>query len=306
MTANQIVRVIPVLKVNNRNVNQRFYEETLGMKVLVEEGALLSLGDASKVEKIVLEESPSMRSRKVEGPKKLGRIVVKVAQAQEIDYLLARQPETSALYQGANGRAFEVVSPQGDTIFVHAEENLESLEPLEKAPLVDVPEDFKGLTSFDVDFLEVNVADFAEAEKFYSNLPALAHFIHLQEAQGEDLQVENKVTWDLSMIKVELASFDVEVVKERLGETVDFVHRKGTFLIAKDPSQIELWFEANQDQSIFLMKNKNGVMSVNAIIEKITEQIQEGIYPGASLALYRKGQWSEHYLGLADPEKESQ
>ena len=100
-----------------------------------------------------------MRSRKVEGPKKLGRIVVKVAQAQEIDYLLARQPETSALYQGANGRAFEVVSPQGDTIFVHAEENLESLEPLEKAPLVDVPEDFKGLTSFDVDFLEVNVAD---------------------------------------------------------------------------------------------------------------------------------------------------
>ena len=57
MTANQIVRVIPVLKVNNRNVNQRFYEETLGMKVLVEEGALLSLGDASKVEKIVLEES---------------------------------------------------------------------------------------------------------------------------------------------------------------------------------------------------------------------------------------------------------
>ena len=155
---------------------------------------------------------------------------MKVAQAQEIDYLLARQPETSALYQGANGRAFEVVSPQGDTIFVHAEENLESLEPLEKAPLVDVPEDFKGLTSFDVDFLEVNVADFAEAEKFYSNLPALAHFIHLQEAQGEDLQVENKVTWDLSMIKVELASFDVEVVKERLGETVDFVHRKGNFL----------------------------------------------------------------------------
>ena len=35
------------------------------------------------------------------------------------------------------------------------------------------------------------------------------------------------------------------------------------------------------------MKNKNGVMSVNAIIEKITEQIQEGIYPGDSLALYR-------------------
>ena len=62
-------------------------------------------------------------------------------------------------------------------------------------------------------FLRVNVADFAEAEKFYSNLPALAHFIHLQEAQGEDLQVENKVTWDLSMIKGRIGIFDVEVVK---------------------------------------------------------------------------------------------
>ena len=248
MTANQIVRVIPVLKVNNRNVNQRFYEETLGMKVLVEEGALLSLGDASKVEKIVLEESPSMRSRKVEGPKKLGRIVVKVAQAQEIDYLLARQPETTALYQGAKGRAFEVVSPQGDTIFVHAEEDLKSLVPIDSAALVEVPEDFTGLTSFDVDFLEVNVADLAEAEKFYSSLPDLEPFIRLQVAQGEDLQVENKLTWDLSMIKVETAPFDVEVLKESLGESIDFVHRKGTFLIAKDPSQIELWFESNQEQ----------------------------------------------------------
>ena len=92
------------------------------------------------------------------------------------------------------------------------------------------------------------MADLAESEKFYSNLPALAHLIHLQEAQGKDLQVGNHVTWDLSMIKVELAPFDVEVLKESLGEAVDFVHRKGTFLIAKDPSQIELWFEANQDQ----------------------------------------------------------
>ena len=248
MTANQIVRVIPVLKVNNRNVNQRFYEETLGMKVIVEEGALLSLGDASKVEKIVLEESPSMRSRKVEGPKKLGRIVVKVAQAQEIDYLLAHQPETTALYQGANGRAFEAVSPQGDTIFVHAEEDLKSLAPLDSAPIVDVPEDFKGLTNFDVDFLEVNVADLAQSQELYRRLPDLARFIHLQEAQGEDLQVGNHVTWDLSMIKIEMAPFDVDVLKESLGESIDFVHRKGTFLIAKDPSQIELWFEANQDQ----------------------------------------------------------
>ena len=50
------------------------------------------------------------------------------------------------------------------------------------------------------------------------------------------------------------------------------------------------------------MKHENGVMSVKTIIEKISQQIQEGIYPGASLALYRNGQWSEYYLGVADPE----
>ena len=50
------------------------------------------------------------------------------------------------------------------------------------------------------------------------------------------------------------------------------------------------------------MKRKNGVMSVKVIIEKISQQIQEGIYPGASLALYRNGQWSEYYLGVTDPE----
>lgn len=38
------------------------------------------------------------------------------------------------------------------------------------------------------------------------------------------------------------------------------------------------------------------------ILAKIQEQIAGGIYPGASLALYRDGAWQDYYLGLADPE----
>lgn len=38
------------------------------------------------------------------------------------------------------------------------------------------------------------------------------------------------------------------------------------------------------------------------IIDKIEEQIQTGIYPGASLAIYNQGVWQEYYKGLADPE----
>lgn len=69
MSINHITRIIPVIKVNNRNLNQDFYVKTLGMKSLLEEAALLSLGDQTKTEKLILEESPSMRSRRVKGPK---------------------------------------------------------------------------------------------------------------------------------------------------------------------------------------------------------------------------------------------
>lgn len=38
------------------------------------------------------------------------------------------------------------------------------------------------------------------------------------------------------------------------------------------------------------------------IIQKIKQQIEAGIYPGASFAYYRDGEWSEWYIGEADPE----
>ena len=68
MCINKISSISPVLKTNNRNVNQEFFEKVLGMKTLLEDGALLSLGDQSKTDRLYLEESPSMRTRKVEGP----------------------------------------------------------------------------------------------------------------------------------------------------------------------------------------------------------------------------------------------
>lgn len=38
------------------------------------------------------------------------------------------------------------------------------------------------------------------------------------------------------------------------------------------------------------------------IIQKIEQQIEAGIYPGASFAYYRDGEWSDCYLGKANPE----
>ena len=57
MSANHIIRIIPVLKINNRHLNQEFFVNQLGMKALLEEAAFLSLGDQTKTEKLQLEES---------------------------------------------------------------------------------------------------------------------------------------------------------------------------------------------------------------------------------------------------------
>ena len=68
ITNQQLIKTVPVLKINNRRLNLEFYCYTLEMKNLLEEGAIVSLGDQTNSEKLVLEESPSIRSRKVERP----------------------------------------------------------------------------------------------------------------------------------------------------------------------------------------------------------------------------------------------
>lgn len=75
-------RVIPVLRINNRQVNQAFFEQNLGMKTLLEEGPFVELGAGlGDGVQLVLQESPAYRTRSVQGLKKLQQIHVKVAQA---------------------------------------------------------------------------------------------------------------------------------------------------------------------------------------------------------------------------------
>ena len=130
MNGNQMIQIIPTLKVNNRKLNERFYIETLGMKPLLEESAFLSLGDQTDVEKLILEEAPSMRTRKVEGLKKLARLVVKVKDPSEIEALLSQMKSLPRLFKGSRGYAFEIVSPEQDVILVHAENDMEDFVPL--------------------------------------------------------------------------------------------------------------------------------------------------------------------------------
>ncbi|WP_062003993.1 CppA N-terminal domain-containing protein [Streptococcus cristatus] len=243
MSVNHVARIVPVIKVNNRNLNQDFYSKTLGMKSLLEEGAQLSLGDQTKTERLILEESPSMRSRRVKGAKKLARLVIKVAQASEIEALLARGIEVDSLYRGEKGYAFEATSPEGDHILLHAEENLSSLQPVQETPAFEGQDDFIGLSQFDVEKIELRVPDLQVVKAFYQPVSNVLDFLDVQEAQGQDLTADNTKTWDLAMLKCLVTDFDVEKLSSIFATQEFFVPKSKKFLVSQDQSNIELWFE---------------------------------------------------------------
>ena len=240
MIVNQIKRMIPTLKVNNRNLNESFYIETLGMKPLLEESAFLSLGDQSGIEKLVLEESPSMRSRKVEGIKKLARLLVKVEKPSEIEALLARMEKIPQLYKGVKGYAFEVLSPEGDCILIHAEDDIKDLKKVEEEVTFSIDEKLRYLTAFEIS-VEINLpektASLLEKEEIENRLA-------FNQAQGSDLLVENNVTWDLSMLKFQVENLDLPVLRQRFEEVGYFIPKSEKFFLTKDTNNIELWFEA--------------------------------------------------------------
>ena len=239
MIVNQIKRMIPTLKVNNRNLNESFYIETLGMKPLLEESAFLSLGDQSGIEKLVLEESPSMRSRKVEGIKKLARLLVKVEKPSEIEALLARMEEIPQLYKGAKGYAFEVLSPEGDCILIHAEDDIKDLKKVEEEVTFSKDEKLRYLTAFEIS-VEINLPD--ETSSLLDK-KEIENRLAFNQAQGSDLLVENNVTWDLSMLKFQVENLDLAVLRQRFEEAGYFIPKSEKFFLSKDTNNIELWFE---------------------------------------------------------------
>lgn len=244
MSINQIINIIPVIKVNNRNVNQTFYVKTLGMKTLLEEGAFISLGDQTLTEKIILEESPSMRTRRVNGTKKLSKLLIKVQKPEEIEALLAENPDVDKLYQGPKGYAFETTSPEGDCVFLYADDDLSDLKELIEVPCFKKIDNFSGISQFAVSKVEINVPDVLKAEQFYANISNTLDFLAFQKANGTDLQVDSDATWDVTSLKFQVSLLDIDHLHTIFSGRNVFVPKSNTFFLSKDDSNIELWFEA--------------------------------------------------------------
>lgn len=239
MNANQMIQIIPTLKVNNRKLNEKFYIETLGMKPLLEESAFLSLGDQTGVEKLILEEAPSMRTRRVEGLKKLARLLVKVENPSEIETLLSRMESLPHLFKGSRGYAFEIVSPEQDVILVHAENHMEDLIPLETVPEFSSNASIKYLSQFEIS-MELRLPEGTES---LLDPEVVAKAISFIKGDGPDLAVENNVTWDLSMLKFLVKNLELTSLRQKFEGTDYFIPKSEKFFLGKDTNNIELWFE---------------------------------------------------------------
>ena len=92
-----------------------------------------------------------MRSRRVKGPKKLAKIVVRL---QMLRKSKSSSGSKSLLGQSCikeRGIAFEALSPEGDLVLLHAEENRANLQRVTAAPEFEKQEDFIGLSQFEIE-----------------------------------------------------------------------------------------------------------------------------------------------------------
>ncbi|MBM7635289.1 CppA N-terminal domain-containing protein [Streptococcus saliviloxodontae] len=236
----------PLIRVNNRDLNIEFYQENLGLHLTYEENAIAILtGWENKERQFIIEESPSMRTRAVkDGVKKLSRMRLKT-NAAAIEALLANGVEATAIFKGVKGYAFEVVSPEGDHVLLHAEDDYSNLEVTSDRDFKAI-EGFQGLADFSFDGFELNIPS-QETAVFYNDLIAdgLPLNVSFTEREGEDLAVEPNVTWDLEIFEFKLKSgADLTAIKDYFdakGIAV-YMDKKETILVLSDPSRIELWF----------------------------------------------------------------
>lgn len=237
--------IIPVLRINNRSINQAFLETQLGIKTRLEEGAFAECGDRVHSEtKLVLMESPGVRTRAVQGLKKVNKIVIRVRKAQELENLLARGTSYTKLYKGKNGYGFEAISPEGDTFLLHAEQSADNLQAiLPPVSFSSHQDDFQGLSEFEIEAIWIHTPQPSVSQEFYRSIFSNASFLHFVEAEGPDLLTPAAHTWDMDSFRFSVEpDFSWTELEDKLD--VDFFKdKKERFIQTVDPSGIELWFE---------------------------------------------------------------
>ena len=81
-------------------------------------------------------------------------------------------------------------------------------------------------------------------------------------------------------VEIQVNELELASLRQRFETAGYFIPKSEKFFLTKDANNIELWFETVWKQKI---------------IQKIKQQIEAGIYPGASFAYYKEW-WMERVL----------
>lgn len=236
MNAKEILEVHPVYRVNNREENLNFFREVLGLKVLIEEGAMVELGGhKEKVGKLLLEESPMRDGFHAASSIKRHAQTVIQADASEIKQLLAKNLELeNRIFKGATGFAFEAVSPEKDVFLVTSDNDLSQLTEVDKWNLsleLTADENFLGLSTFAIKEIVINVS--AHSTFVFPKLTEIL-------ACHTDLSATD--TWDIESLEL-LVSDDTDLrqLSQEFDET--YLDKENRILSVQLSTGLELWFK---------------------------------------------------------------
>jgi hypothetical protein len=226
-------KILPIYRINNRELNLNFFEKTLGMKVLLEEGAMVELGgNHAREVRFLLEESPAEGGISAAGPvKKHGRTIL-LANASEVESLFQANPGCKAVeYEGTTG--FSAFSPEGDEFWL-----------IESELFNDNHADEPGLSDFHVAELTLNVASTGTAQKdleIFSELEAQAKFA-LTFSEQAPSKFED--AWDVEALLIHLSEdVDFEKLRGKFAAFTSYLDVKNQLLSVTMPEGIEIWFE---------------------------------------------------------------
>ena len=166
-------------------------------------------------------------------------MIIKVENPLEIEGLLSKTDSIHRLYKGQNGYAFEIFSPEDDLILIHAEDDRASLVEIEEKPEFQTDLESVSLSKFEISMelhLPTDVESFLESCEVGTSLDFIS-------AHGQDLTVENMVTWDLTMIKFLVNELDIASLRQKFESTEYFIPKSEKFFLGKDRNNVELWFE---------------------------------------------------------------
>ncbi|MDR0299015.1 MAG: CppA family protein [Streptococcaceae bacterium] len=228
-----VLEISPVYRVNDREENLKFFRNILGMKVLLEEGAMIELGGhQTKKTRILLEESPA-DSGFAKNKTKIHRLTVLRANVHEIVALLEKNKASVKEFEDGEA-GFEAVSPEGDVFWLLPN------HPYKKVDTVD----FIGLSDFEISEITLNVANELSAWESFAGLLAIVDeesvIISFEEEAPEKL--EN--VWDIEALEIQMSEdTDFEEIKESYRQFNPYLDAEKRLLNVSLPEGIELWFE---------------------------------------------------------------